>query len=59
MPDRYRPCPAPGCGELVDTWLAGTNVAITTPAGVLHGDCYLDLSADERVALGIPGGSGA
>jgi hypothetical protein len=25
----------------VDTWLAGTNVAITTSEGVMHAECYL------------------
>lgn len=39
---RYQPCPADGCGEPVDTWLAGTNVAVSTPEGVMHADCYLD-----------------
>ena len=51
---RYRDCPAPGCGQPVDTWLAGTNYAITTPVGVMHGDCYLDLSDEERRAAGLP-----
>lgn len=39
--DRYQPCPSDGCGELVDTWLAGTNVAVRTEQGVKHADCYL------------------
>lgn len=41
MAERYQPCPAEDCGDPVDTWLAGTNVAITTEKGVMHADCYV------------------
>lgn len=52
MAERYQPCPAEGCGDLVDTWLAGTNVAITTEKGVMHADCYL---LDPTLATPLPG----
>lgn len=38
--ERYQPCPH--CLEEVDTWLAGTNVAVTNDDGeVLHAGCWL------------------
>lgn len=48
-PDRYQPCPAPGCGEPVDTWLAGTTAAHTTPKGVMNE--ATPLTEDELLAL--------